>query len=75
MKHLKKFNEELKPDTYRNAANKLRHYNKDKKSKDLLDWADKQEFGYYNMCLTNNSSIITKNDTFTSISYCIVNLY
>jgi len=66
MKHLKKFNEELKPDTYRNAANKLRHYNKDKKSKDLLDWADKQEFGYYNMCLVNSSAIITKNDTFTN---------
>jgi len=66
MKHLKKFNEELKPDTYRSAANKLRHYNKDKKSKDLLDWADKQEFGYYNMCLSNNSSIITKSDTFTN---------
>jgi hypothetical protein len=66
MKHLKKFNEELKPDTYRSAANKLRHYNKDKKSKDLLDWADKQEFGYYNMCLVNSSAIITKNDTFTN---------
>lgn len=66
MKYLKKFNEELNPDTYRSAANKLRHYNKDKKSKDLLDWADKQEFGYYNMCLANNSTIITKSDTFTN---------
>lgn len=66
MKHLKRFNEELKPDTYRSAAYKLRDYNKDKKSKDLLDWADKQEFGYYNMCLAGNSAIITKNDTFTN---------
>ena len=66
MKHLKKFNEELKPDTYRRAAIKLRDYNKDKKSKDLLDWADKQEFGYYNMCLVNSSTIIVKNDTFTN---------
>jgi hypothetical protein len=66
MKHLKRFNEELKPDTYRKAAWKLRDYNKDKKSKDLLDWADKQEFGYYNMCLVNSSTIITKNDTFTN---------
>jgi hypothetical protein len=66
MKHLKRFNEELKPDTYRKAAYKLRDYNKDKKSKDLLDWADKQEFGYYNMCLTNSSTIIAKNDTFTN---------
>ena len=66
MKHLKRFNEELLPNTYRKAAYKLRDYNKDKKSKDLLDWADKQEFGYYNMCLANSSSIIAKNDTFTN---------
>lgn len=66
MKHLKRFNEELKPDTYRKAAWKLRDYNKSKKSQDLLDWADKQEFGYYNMCLVNSSAIITKNDTFTN---------
>ena len=66
MKHLKRFNEELEPRTYRSAAWKLRDYNKDKKSKNLLDWADKQEFGYYNMCLVNSSSIIAKNDTFTN---------
>jgi len=66
MKHLKKFNEELKPDTYRSAAYKLRNYNKDSKSKDLLDWADKKEFGYYNMCYANNSTVITKESTFTN---------
>ncbi len=66
MKHIKRFNEELEPRTYRSAAHKLRDYNKDKKSKDLLDWADKQEFGYYNMCLVNSSSVIAKNDTFTN---------
>ena len=66
MKHLKRFNEELEPKTYRSAAWKLRDYNKDKKSKDLLDWADKQEFGYYNMCLAHSSAIIAKNDTFTN---------
>ena len=66
MKHIKRFNEELEPRTYRSAAYKLRDYNKDKKSKDLLDWADKQEFGYYNMCLVNSSSVIAKNDTFTN---------
>jgi len=66
MKHLKRFNEELKPDTYRSAAYKLRNYNKDSKSKDLLDWADKKEFGYYNMCFANNSTIVTKSSTFTN---------
>jgi len=66
MKHLKKFNEELNPDTYRSAAYKLRNYNKDSKSKDLLDWADKKEFGYYNMCFVNNSTVVTKSSTFTN---------
>jgi hypothetical protein len=40
MKHLKRFNEELLPQTYRSAAWKLRDYNKSKKSQNLLDWAD-----------------------------------
>jgi hypothetical protein len=66
MKHLKRFNEELKPETYRSAAYKLRDYNKDSKSKDLLDWADKQEFGYYNMSFVNNSTVVTKSSTFTN---------
>lgn len=66
MKHLEGFNEKLKADIYRIAAYRLKDYNKDKKSKDLLDWADKQEFGYYNMCFVNSSSVIIKNDTFTN---------
>ena len=75
MKHLKRFNEELEPRTYRSAAWKLRDYNKDKKSKNLLDWADKQEFGYYNMCLVNSSSVIAKNDTFTRFLNTVEVLY
>jgi hypothetical protein len=65
MKYIRKFNEELKPSTYRDAANKFKHYNKDKKSKDLLDWADKKEFGYYNMTFVNDNGIIV-NSTFTN---------
>jgi len=45
MKHLKKFNEELKPSTYRRAASKLKKmggFNVDR-AKDLTDWADKRE--------------------------------
>ena len=66
MKYIKKFNEELSPQIYRNAAHKLRDYNKDKKSKDLFDWADKKEFGYYNMTFVNDSAIIVKDSTFTN---------
>jgi hypothetical protein len=66
MKYIKKFNEELSPQIYRSAAYRLRDYNKDKKSKDLLDWADKKEFGYYNMTFVNDSAIIVKDSTFTN---------
>jgi len=66
MKYIKNFNEELDPKTYRSAAHKLRKYNKDKKSKDLLDWADKKEFGYYNMNFVNDQTIIAKESTFTN---------
>ena len=66
MKYIKNFNEELDPKTYRSAAYKLRDYNKDKKSKDLLDWADKKEFGYYNMTFVNDQAIIVKDSTFTN---------
>ena len=66
MKYIKNFNEELDPKTYRSAAHKLRKYNKDNKSKDLLDWADKKEFGYYNMNFVNDQTIIAKESTFTN---------
>lgn len=45
MKYLKKFNEELKPQTYRSAAAKLLKqspFNKER-ADDLRDWADKRE--------------------------------
>ena len=45
MKYLKKFNEELKPQTYRSAAGKLLKqspFNKER-ADDLRDWADKRE--------------------------------
>ena len=45
MKYLKKFNEELRPQTYRSAAAKLLKqspFNKER-ADDLRDWADKRE--------------------------------
>jgi hypothetical protein len=45
MKYLKKFNEELKPSTYRRAASKLKKmggFNIDR-AKNLTDWAEKRE--------------------------------
>ena len=52
MKWIKKFNEELSPSTYRSASYILRRYGKsqtDKSANKLEDWANKQEFGLYNM--------------------------
>lgn len=65
MKWIKKFNEELKPEVYRRASSKFKHYGKEEKSRKLSDWADLQQFGFYNMHFANNSSLICKNSPFT----------
>lgn len=43
MKHLKKFNEELKPKTYRSAARKLDKMGHSGRANDLKDWAKKKD--------------------------------
>jgi hypothetical protein len=43
MKYLKRFNEELKPSTYRSAARKLDKLGHTKRASDLKNWADKRE--------------------------------
>lgn len=43
MKYLKKFNEELRPQTYRNAARKLDKLGHFNRSKELKDWSDIKE--------------------------------
>jgi hypothetical protein len=43
MKYLKKFNEELKPRTYRSAARKLSKLGHIDRSKDLVEWSNKIE--------------------------------
>ena len=59
MKYIKKFNEELNPDTYRKVAGRHRSYGKSQsieKSMKLDDWANLQEFGFYNMHFACGSS-------------------
>ena len=58
MKYIKKFNEELKPDTYRKAGNRLNYYNKTKRATALLDYADEQEFGIYDIFMANSSVLV-----------------
>lgn len=66
MKYIKKFNEELKPMTYRSAGHKLDYYNKSKNAAKLFDFADEKEFGFYNMTFANNSpTFIAKDSSFT----------
>lgn len=65
MKYIKNFNEELQPDIYRRAAGKFRHYGKEDKARKLSDWADLQEYGFYNLHFANGSTLIGRNLPFT----------
>lgn len=49
MKYLKRYNEELEPDTYRRASTKLLAKDKKKRAGEMWDYADEKEFGVYNM--------------------------
>ena len=68
MKYLKLFNEELNPNPYMRAANRLSYYNKTTRSSALHDYADEKEFGFYNMTFGNNenSSSFFVNQKFTN---------
>ena len=67
MKHLKRFNEELKPETYRSAGRHLDYYNKRNRASALIDYANEKEFGFYKLHFANQSVMVTKADgqTFT----------
>ena len=69
MKHLKRFNEELKPETYRSAGRHLDYYNKRNRASALIDYANEKEFGFYKLHFANQSVIVTKADgqTFTEL--------
>lgn len=64
MKWIKTF-EELDPDVFRRASKIADYYNKTDKAAALSDWADKQQFGFYNLHFSNNSGNILKNGSFT----------
>jgi hypothetical protein len=58
MKYLKKFNEELRPSTYRTAANKLRQIGHVRRSSVLDDWSNKVE---------NDNEVKERNDTINKL--------
>lgn len=65
MKYLKPFNEELNPQTYRNASSRLSYYGKQKSSDALYDFADEKEYGFYNAVVCKGQSISTKDAKLT----------
>ena len=65
MKYLKTFNEELNPQTYRNASSKLSYYGKQKSSDSLYDFADEKQYGFYKATVCKGQSIVTKDAKLT----------
>ena len=60
MKHLKRFDEELDPNTYRSAGKKLINKFKEERGAKLVDYGNEKEFGFYNMYFCNNNGKIGK---------------
>jgi len=58
MKHLRRFDEELNPNTYRNAGKRLINKFKEERGGKLIDYGNEQEFGFYNMYFCNNNGKI-----------------
>lgn len=73
MKHIKRFNEELSPSIYRSAGTKLLNRRfKEERGRNMIDYANEQEFGIYKIHLANTSTLIVRSATFTNPS---VNFY
>ena len=53
MKHLKRFDEELNPSTYRIAGQRLIRKFKEERGRKLIDYGNEQQFGFYNMYVGN----------------------
>jgi len=66
MKHIKKFNEELKPEVYRRAGRILTRMNKVSRGAPLVDYGDEKEFGFYNIHFANSSTLIGSSLQFTN---------
>lgn len=58
MKHLKRFDEELNPNTYRRAGQRLIGKFKEERGRNLIDYGNEKEFGFYNMYFANVSGKI-----------------
>jgi hypothetical protein len=61
MKHLKRFDEELNPSTYRTAGQRLIRKFKEERGRKLIYYGNEQEFGFYNMCVGNINTKLGNN--------------
>lgn len=73
MKYIKKFNEELKPESYINAGRRLMgmpaNYDRDKRKRStaLIDYGSEMKWGFYKMHWANSSTLLGKDLTFTNV--------
>lgn len=73
MKYIKRFNEELEPETYMRAGRMLKGLPGDsldggkKRSSPLIDYGLKMKYGFYKMHWANTSTILGKDLTFTNL--------
>lgn len=69
MKYIKRFNEELKPETYIRAGNSLMNMpgGGRKRSTPLIDYGLEKKYGFYKMHWANTSTILGKDLTFTNL--------
>jgi hypothetical protein len=69
MKYIKRFNEELKPETYISAGRILKDMpgGGKKRSSPLIDYGLEKKYGFYKMHWANTSIILGKDLTFTNL--------
>ena len=69
MKYIKRFNEELKPETYISAGNRLINMpgGGKRRSSPLIDYGLEKKWGFYKMHWANTSTILGKDLTFTNL--------
>lgn len=68
MKYIKKFNEELKPETYVIAGQRLKNLpgGGKKRSTPLIDYGFEKKYGFYNIHWANSSTVVAQSAKFTN---------
>lgn len=76
MKYLKRYNEELEPDTYRRASSAVNaKKTKTKEAGEIWDYADEKEFGVFNMHISDYRGGFTNKELNVKVSSPKVEFY